>query len=90
MPREGVSNIVAKHRFPSRTLYLDGTFKFSSGAAFPVINPATEDVIGDVADTTPRGRLLRDPVRQVRTEKAMGRVGRGARRHHARDPHLAS
>lgn len=48
-----MSDIVAKHRSPSRTLYLDGTFKFSSGAASPVIDPATEDVIGDVADATP-------------------------------------
>lgn len=47
-------DIVAKHRALSRLIYLDGTFAASEGPAFPVINPATEDVIGEVAETTER------------------------------------
>jgi betaine-aldehyde dehydrogenase len=48
-----MSDVVAKHRSLSRTLYLDGTFVFSGGPAYPVINPATEEAIGEVAETTP-------------------------------------
>ncbi len=47
-------DIVAKHRALSRMLYLNGAFAASDGARYPVINPATEDVIGEVAETTER------------------------------------
>lgn len=47
-----MTDIVAKQRALSRTLYVDGTYKFSSGGTFPVINPATEEIIGEVADAT--------------------------------------
>jgi acyl-CoA reductase-like NAD-dependent aldehyde dehydrogenase len=47
-------DIVAKHRALSRMLYLNGAFAASDGATYPVINPATEDVIGEVAETTER------------------------------------
>lgn len=46
-------DVVAKHRSLSRQLYLDGQFRPSSGPSIPVLNPATEDVIGEIAETTP-------------------------------------
>ena len=49
-----MSDVVAKHRSLSRTLYLDGTFVFSSGPVYPVINPATEEQIGEIAEATPQ------------------------------------
>ncbi len=48
-----MSEVVAKHRSLSRTLYLDGTFVFSAGPVYPVINPATEEQIGEIAESTP-------------------------------------
>jgi betaine-aldehyde dehydrogenase len=46
-------NVVARHRALSRLLYVDGAYRPSTGAAIPVINPATEDIIGEIADATP-------------------------------------
>ncbi|MDX2307363.1 MAG: aldehyde dehydrogenase family protein [Hyphomicrobium sp.] len=46
-------DIVAKHKALSRRLYLNGAFAESRGAVYPVINPATEDVIGEIAEATP-------------------------------------
>ncbi len=46
-------DIVARHRDLSRQLYVAGQFVASAGAAYPVINPATEDIIGEVAEATP-------------------------------------
>jgi betaine-aldehyde dehydrogenase len=47
-------DVVAKHKALSRKLWLDGQFVTSMGEAFPVINPATEEQIGEVAEATPR------------------------------------
>jgi acyl-CoA reductase-like NAD-dependent aldehyde dehydrogenase len=47
-------DIVAKHKALSRKLFIDGAFTPSEGEAFPVINPATEEVIGEVAEATER------------------------------------
>lgn len=46
-------DVVARHRTLSRQIYLDGAFRASAGPAIPVLNPATEDVIGEIAETTP-------------------------------------
>jgi betaine-aldehyde dehydrogenase len=47
-------DVVAKHKALSRKLWLDGQYVTSMGEAFPVINPATEEQIGEVAEATPR------------------------------------
>jgi betaine-aldehyde dehydrogenase len=47
-------DIVAKHRELSRKLFVDGGFSTGEGEAFPVVNPATEDEIGAVAEATER------------------------------------
>ncbi len=46
-------DVIRTHRDLSRQLFLDGAIRVSSGAAIPVINPATQDVIGEIAETTP-------------------------------------
>lgn len=46
-------DVIRTHRDLSRQLFLDGAFRVSSGAVIPVINPATQDVIGEIAETTP-------------------------------------
>jgi betaine-aldehyde dehydrogenase len=46
-------DIVARHRSLSRQIYLDGAFRASAGPSIPVLNPATEEVIGEIAETTP-------------------------------------
>ena len=43
-------DVVAKHKNLSKKLYVSGAFVASRGPSFPVINPATEDVIGEVAE----------------------------------------
>ncbi len=45
-------DVVARHRALSRHLYVDGAFRPSDGQPIPVLNPATEDVIGEIAETT--------------------------------------
>jgi len=45
-------SVVAKHRELSGHLFLDGAFVKSAGDHYPVINPATEDQIGTIAETT--------------------------------------
>ena len=45
-------DIIAKHKALSRMLYLDGAYVASAGPAYPVVNPATEDEIGAVAEAT--------------------------------------
>lgn len=45
-------DVVAKHRDLSRKLFVNGSFMTSAGEAFPVINPATEEPIGEVAEAT--------------------------------------
>lgn len=47
-------DVVAKHKALSRMLFIDGAFAASEGSAFPVINPATEEEIGAVAEATER------------------------------------
>lgn len=47
-------DIVAKHKALSRKIFVDGAFAQSFGEAFPVINPATEEQIGEVAESTGR------------------------------------
>lgn len=46
-------DVVARHRTLSRQIYLDGAFRPSAGPTIPVLNPATEEVIGEIAETTP-------------------------------------
>ena len=46
-------DVVARHCALSRHLYIDGAFRPSAGQPIPVLNPATEDVIGEIAETTP-------------------------------------
>lgn len=46
-------DITARHRALSRRLFINNSFMESAGEAYPVINPATEDVIGEVAEATP-------------------------------------
>lgn len=45
-------DVVARHRTLSRQIYLDGAFRPSAGPTIPVLNPATEEVIGEIAETT--------------------------------------
>ncbi|MEQ1577055.1 MAG: aldehyde dehydrogenase family protein [Hyphomicrobium sp.] len=45
-------DIIAKHRALSRSLFINGSFERSAGDAYPVINPATGDVIGEVAEAS--------------------------------------
>lgn len=47
-------DIVAKHKALSRKLFVDGAYAAGEGEAFPVINPATEEQIGEVAEATER------------------------------------
>ncbi|MBA4131356.1 MAG: aldehyde dehydrogenase [Hyphomicrobium sp.] len=46
-------DVVARHRTLSRQIYLGGAFRPSAGPTIPVLNPATEEVIGEIAETTP-------------------------------------
>lgn len=46
-------DIPAKHKALSRKLYVNGAFMQSAGEAIAVVNPATEEVIGEIAETTP-------------------------------------
>jgi len=45
-------DIVQRHKALSRALFINGAFEQSLGDVYPVINPATEDVIGEVAEAT--------------------------------------
>jgi acyl-CoA reductase-like NAD-dependent aldehyde dehydrogenase len=47
-------DIVAAHKSLSRRIYVDGAYAVSEGPAYPVINPAAEEVIGEIAETTER------------------------------------
>jgi acyl-CoA reductase-like NAD-dependent aldehyde dehydrogenase len=47
-------DVTAKHKALSRSLYLDGAYAAGEGEAFPVINPATEEQIGEVTEATER------------------------------------
>ena len=46
-------DVVARHRELSGRLYVNGGLMESAGERYPVINPATEDAIGDIAEATP-------------------------------------
>ncbi|MGA7116388.1 MAG: aldehyde dehydrogenase family protein, partial [Hyphomicrobium sp.] len=46
-------DVIARHRTRSRQIYIDGTFRPSAGQPIPVLNPATEEVIGEIAEATP-------------------------------------
>ena len=46
-------DVVARHRTRSRQIYLDGAFRPSAGQPIPVLNPATEEMIGEIAEATP-------------------------------------
>ncbi len=46
-------DVVAKHRDLSGKLYVNGGFMESAGERYPVVNPATEEVIGEIAEATP-------------------------------------
>lgn len=45
-------DIVARHKALSRMLYVNGGFMRSAGTPFPVLNPATEEEIGEIAEAT--------------------------------------
>ena len=45
-------DVVAKHRELSRKHFINGRFVDAAGPAYPVVNPATEDEIGAIAETT--------------------------------------
>jgi betaine-aldehyde dehydrogenase len=45
-------DVVAKHKDLSRMLFVNGAHTASTGNAFPVVNPATEEQIGEVAEAT--------------------------------------
>ncbi len=46
-------DVIARHRTRSRQIYIDGTFRPSAGQPIPVLNPATEEMIGEIAEATP-------------------------------------
>lgn len=46
-------DVVAKHRELSGRICVNGSLMDSAGERYPVINPATEEVIGEIAETTP-------------------------------------
>ncbi len=55
MGTEGAKlDVTAKHKALSRSLFLDGAYAAGEGEAFPVINPATEEQIGEFAEATER------------------------------------
>lgn len=45
-------NVVARHRALSCHNYVDGAYRTSAGPSIPVLNPATEDIIGEISETT--------------------------------------
>lgn len=47
-------DIITKHRALSRMLFISGAYAASEGDTFPVVNPATEEQIGEVAEATER------------------------------------
>ena len=47
-------NVVEKHKALSRALYVNGAYAAGVGEAIPVINPATEEMIGVITEATER------------------------------------
>ena len=46
-------SVIERHLALSRHHFIDGAFRISAGTPIPVVNPATEDVIGDITEATP-------------------------------------
>lgn len=45
-------DVVSKHKALSRKLYIDGAYVAAGGQAFAVLNPATEEQIGEISESS--------------------------------------